>query len=112
VIHAVIENPIDAYGVVELAVRANFSNPSNPVFNTLTIGKSDSENNFRGGIKTEGAYEGIMTIHGNNYINGLLVEGGRLTLTGNNDFSGSIRFLSGQVTLQGANTYNGGNTFT
>lgn len=112
VIHAVIENPIDAYGVVELAVRANFSNPSNPVFNTLTIGKSNSQNNFRSGIKTEGAYEGIMTIHGNNYINGLLVEGGRLTLTGNNDFSGSIRFLSGQVTLQGANTYNGGNTFT
>jgi len=110
VIDAIITSPINALGVLELAVRAN-----NQVqeYNTLTLGDANSENKYLGGIKTEGTFDGIITINGQNEINGLFLEGGRMTLPHSNDFDGDIRVVGGSIlTLNGSNTYKGGSNFT
>lgn len=111
VINVTINNPIVAEGVVELAVNFN-SGLAIPEYNTLTLGTAASLNQYKGGIKTEGNFDGIITINGKNYINGLFMEGGRVTLTGQNNFNGTIRLLSGQLNLNAANTYNGSSNFT
>jgi uncharacterized delta-60 repeat protein len=111
ILNVEIKNAIDAYGVLELAVRGS-PGLSPAAFNTLTLGSVSSTNNYRGGIKTEGTYEGVITINGSNYINGLLLEGSRMTIQHDNDFSGPIRVVSGQLTLNGSNTYNQQPNFT
>ncbi|TDU71150.1 autotransporter-associated beta strand protein [Prosthecobacter fusiformis] len=110
-INVTIANPIDAYGLVELAVKSNTS-PNSSFTNTLTLGTQSSTNQFRGGIKTEGSYNGTILVNGNNYINGFLMEGSNFTLEHDNDFSGPIRIFGGTLTLNGSNTYNGSNLFT
>lgn len=107
-VHVTITNPIFAEGLLELAVRAT---PGLGQFNTLTLGDAASTNQFLGGLKTEGSFEGIVTVHGDNDIGGLLVEGGEVTLTGDNDFTSGIRMTSGLLTLSGANSFRGGQTF-
>lgn len=106
-----IDNPISAYGLVELAVRYN---PSVLENNLLTLGKDEnSANQYRGGLKTEGgAFGGIITINGKNYVNGLFLEGGRVTFNHENNFSGAIRMGSGtELNLMKENTYNGQSLF-
>lgn len=102
-----ITNPIDAYGVLELAVRG-----AGGFNNKLTLGTVASQNQYRGGIKTEGTYGGEILINGNNYINGLFMEAGLVTIPHDNNFSGTIRLIGGQLTLSGSNTYNGTPNFT
>ncbi|GAA5141542.1 hypothetical protein GCM10023213_25840 [Prosthecobacter algae] len=109
VVNVTITNPIYATGVVELAVRSNVGISE---FNSLVLGDEDSENYYGGGIKTEGTYDGKALIYGNNYVNGLFMEGGRVEFFGNNNFSSDIRILSGQLTLYGNNTYNNTSAFT
>lgn len=111
ILNVSITNAIDAYGVLELAVRGS-PTLGTPVFNTLTLGTVSSSNQYRGGIKTEGTYEGIITINGNNFINGLFLEGARVTIAHDNDFSSTMRIVGGQLTLNGSNTYNGQPNFT
>ncbi|MEN3941582.1 autotransporter-associated beta strand repeat-containing protein [Prosthecobacter sp. SYSU 5D2] len=106
-----ITNAIDAQGLLELAVRGSPNLP-NGEFNKLVLGTVSSTNSYRGGIKTEGTFEGMITINGNNFINGLLMEGARMTIAHDNDFSGPIRLQAGQLTLNGSNTYNGQPNFT
>lgn len=104
-----ITSPIYAEGVFELAVRGNVAAD---VFNNLTLGGAASTNYYGGGLKTEGSYEGIITVNGNNTVGGLLMEGSRVTFTGNNNFTGPLRVLSGQLTLNAANTYKGTGSFS
>lgn len=109
VVNVTITNPIYATGVVELAVR---SNAGINEFNSLTLGNAASENYYGGGIKTEGTYDGKAFIYGDNYVNGLFMEGGRVEFFGDNNFSSDIRILSGQLTLHGSNKYNNTSAFT
>ncbi|SKA80708.1 delta-60 repeat domain-containing protein [Prosthecobacter debontii] len=109
IVNVNILNPINAEGVVELAVRNNVNTGA---YNTLTLGSSTSRNYYGGGIKTEGGFNGVTNINGENYVNGLFMEGGIVTFSGNNDFDGAIRVLSGQLYLNGANTYKGQANFT
>jgi uncharacterized delta-60 repeat protein len=104
-----ILNPINAIGVLEVAVRAN---PSLLQFNSITLGSPTSTNTYRAGIKTEAGFEGDIIIRGNNSIGGIYSEGGNLTLEGNNDLTGPIRSVSGNIFISGTNTWKGGNTFT
>ncbi len=103
-----ITNPIHAVGLLELAVRAT---PGLGQFNVLTLGNGGSTNSYLGGLKTEGSFEGIVRVHGNNTIGGLLVEGGQFFMTGQNNFTSDIRVTAGTLTISGANTYQGGQTF-
>ena len=107
-VHVIITNPIQAEGVLELAVRAS---PGLDQFNTLTLGDASSTNNYLGGLKTEGTYNGRITIHGNNTIGGLLMDSAEVNLTGDNNFTDGIRMTAGTLTLGGNNTYQGGQTF-
>lgn len=109
VVNVTITNPIYATGVVELAVRSNVGISE---FNSLVLGDENSENHYGGGIKTEGTYDGKVMIYGDNYVNGLFMEGGRVEFFGDNNFSSNIRILSGQLTLYGNNTYNNTSAFT
>ena len=103
-----ITNPIDALGVLEVAVRANLSLGQS---NSITLGTPLSTNIYRAGIKTEALFEGSITIRGNNSIGGIFSEGGQLTIEGNNDFTAPIRSLTGDITISGTNTWRGGNVF-
>lgn len=103
-----ITNPINAIGVLELAVRANLSLGQS---NSITLGTPLSTNVYRAGIKTEALFEGAITIRGNNSIGGIFSEGGELTIEGNNDFTAPIRSLTGNITISGTNTWRGGNVF-
>lgn len=107
-VHVTITNPIQAEGVLELAVRAI---PGLGQFNTLTLGHAGSSNNYLGGLKTEGTYDGIIHIHGDNTIGGLLMDSAEINLTGDNNFTDGIRMNAGTLILGGANTYQGGQTF-
>jgi uncharacterized delta-60 repeat protein len=107
-VHVTITNPIFAEGLLELAVRAT---PGLGQFNTLTLGDVASTNRYLGGLKTEGSFEGLVSIRGNNEIGGLLVEGGEMAITGNNDFTSGIRLSTGVLTLSGANTFRGSQIF-
>ncbi len=107
-VNLTITNPINALGVLELAVRANTSLGQ---ANSITLGSPTSTNIYRAGIKTEAQFEGNITIRGNNTIGGIFSEGGRLTIEGNNDFTAPIRSLTGDITISGTNTWRGGNVF-
>lgn len=108
VVHVTITNPIYAEGVLELAPRANTGVGQ---FNTITLGTPASTNTFLSGIKSEGGFPGIINIHGNNTIGGLVLEGADMFLTGANDFTDGIRLLSGTLRVTGANTFQGGQSF-
>lgn len=107
-VNLTIANPIDALGVLELAVRANLALGQS---NSITLGTPTSTNVYRAGIKTEALFEGAITIRGNNTIGGIFSEGGRLTIEGNNDFTAPIRSVTGDITISGTNTWRGGNVF-
>ncbi|MCW0220039.1 MAG: autotransporter-associated beta strand repeat-containing protein, partial [Prosthecobacter sp.] len=109
IVKVTITNPIHAEGLLELAVRSNVPLGK---YNELTLGNASSNNIYAGGIKTEGSYDGIITINGNNNINGLFMEGADVILPNNNNFTGTIRILTGNLTLNGSNTYNGQPNFT
>lgn len=114
-VNLTINNAIHADGLVELAVRNNSSAVGGAVFNTLVLGdasKPNVGNYYGGGIKTEGGFEGLITINGKNYINGLFMEGAQVTLPHNNNFSGPIRLIGGTLNLNGINTYNGTSNFS
>ncbi len=111
-VNLTVTSPIQATGVVELAVRATPTFDGVGSFNTLNLGNNASTNNYGGGIKTEGGFDGNINIYGNNYVNGLFMEGAQVQFYGNNNFSGDIRVLSGDLTLSGSNTYNGTNSFS
>ncbi|MBB5038661.1 autotransporter-associated beta strand repeat-containing protein [Prosthecobacter dejongeii] len=111
-VNLTVTSPIQATGVVELAVRATPTFDGVGSFNTLNLGNNASTNNYGGGIKTEGGFDGNINIYGNNNVNGLFMEGARVQFYGNNNFSGDIRVLSGNLTLSGNNTYNGTNNFS
>lgn len=108
VVHVTITNPIYAEGVLELAPRANTGVGQ---FNTITLGTPASGNTFLSGIKSEGGFPGIINIHGNNTIGGLVLEGANMFLTGTNNFTDGIRLLSGTLRLTGANTFQEGQSF-
>jgi uncharacterized delta-60 repeat protein len=107
-VNLTITNPINALGVLELAVRANTSLGQ---ANSITLGSPTSSNIYRAGIKTEAQFEGNITIRGNNTIGGIFSEGGNLLIEGNNDFTAPIRSLTGDITISGTNTWRGGNVF-
>lgn len=107
-VNVAITNPIDALGVLELAVRANLSLGQ---YNSITLGTPLSTNTYRAGIKTEALFEGAITILGNNSIGGIFSEGGQLRIEGNNDFTAPIRSVAGNITISGTNTWRGGNVF-
>ncbi|HCN78610.1 MAG TPA: hypothetical protein DIT13_15625 [Verrucomicrobiales bacterium] len=108
IVHVNITNPLHAEGPLELAVRANANNGQS---NSITIGTPGGSNSFLSGIKTEGSFEGVINIHGNNTIGGLLMEGSTFNLTGDNDFTENIRVLGGTLNITGANTFKGGQDF-
>ncbi len=110
-INFTIANPINAIGVLELAVLANTG--LNPVqTNSIILGTPSSANTYRAGIKTEGSFEGLVVVRGNNTIGGIFSEGGKFVIEGNNDFTAPIRALIGDITLLGSNTWRGSGTFT
>ncbi|MBV6500212.1 MAG: hypothetical protein CJBNEKGG_02682 [Prosthecobacter sp.] len=110
-INFTIANPINAIGVLELAVLANTGlNPRQT--NSIILGTPSSTNTYRAGIKTEGSFEGLMVVRGNNSIGGIFSEGGRFVLEGNNDFTAPIRALIGDITILGSNTWRGDSNFT
>jgi uncharacterized delta-60 repeat protein len=110
-INFTIANPINAIGVLELAVLANTGlNPAQT--NSIILGTPSSTNTFRAGIKTEGSFEGLVVVRGNNSIGGIFSEGGKFILEGDNDFTAPIRALIGDITLLGSNTWRGSGTFT
>ena len=108
IVNLTIDNPINALGVLELAVR---SNTGAQQVNTLTLGTALSTNNYAAGIRTEALFEGTTTIRGNNTIGGLSQEGGNIFIEGNNNFTAPIRSLLGDITISGTNTWLGGNVF-
>jgi len=105
-INFTITNPINAIGMLELAVRANNGLIPGQT-NTITLGSVASANVYRAGIKTEAGFDGVMIIRGNNQIGGIFSEGGTLILDGNNDFSAPIRSGAGDITITGHNTWRG-----
>lgn len=110
-INFTIANPINATGVLELAVLSNGGlNP--PQTNSIILGTPSSTNTYRAGIKTEGGFEGLVVIRGNNSIGGIFSEAGKIVLEGNNDFTAPIRAQIGDVTILGSNTWRGSNDFT
>ncbi len=94
--------PINAQGTLELAVRG-----ANNFFNKLIIGDNSSANFFGGGIRTEGSYQGISEIRGDNTINGVYHEAGTLILTGNNTINNDVAITEGTMQLLGSNTFSG-----
>ncbi|MEQ1748024.1 MAG: autotransporter-associated beta strand repeat-containing protein, partial [Prosthecobacter sp.] len=110
IVNLTISNPINALGVLELAVRAGTGNAATQ-FNTLTLGTSLSTNTYAAGIRTEAGFEGRINLLGNNTIGGISQEGGRLFITGNNNFTAPIRSLLGDITINGTNTWLGTNEF-
>lgn len=105
-INFTITNPINAIGMLELAVRANNGLiPSQA--NSITLGTISSTNTYQAGIKTEAGFEGLMIIRGNNQIGGIFSEGGSLVLDGNNNFTAPIRSATGDITITGHNTWKG-----
>lgn len=110
-INFTIANPINAIGVLELGVLANTGlNPRQT--NSIILGTPSSTNTYRAGIKTEGSFEGLVVVRGNNSIGGIFSEGGKFILEGNNDFTAPIRALIGDITILGSNTWRGSGTFT
>ncbi|MES2595893.1 MAG: autotransporter-associated beta strand repeat-containing protein [Verrucomicrobiota bacterium] len=110
-VNLTITNPINAIGVLELAVRSSKDfNP--PQSNSITLGNESSSNVYRAGIKTEALFEGDMFIRGNNLIGGIFSEGGNLTVEGNNNFTASIRSLKGNIRINGNNTFRGSSTWS
>lgn len=110
-INFTIANPINAIGVLELAVLANTGlNPEQT--NSIILGTPSSTNTYRAGIKTEGSFEGLAVVRGNNSIGGIFSEGGKIILEGNNNFTAPIRALIGDITILGSNTWRGSGTFT
>lgn len=106
-----VNGPVNATGVLELAVRSD-PTPGVNTTSILNIGNSSSTNTYAGGIKTEGGFNGIMNIYGNNTVGGVLVESGTLNFLGNNNFTGlPMRLSAGVLTLSGSNTYNGSGNF-
>jgi|GEM_PF-1101409 len=105
-----INTPINAVGTLELAVRGN-PQPTGSTFSTLNLGLAGQTSNFAGGLKTEGTFEGIINVPGNNTIGGMLMEAARVNLSGNNNFTDVIRILGGELTVSGSNTWNGGTNF-
>ena len=111
IVNLTITNPINALGVLELAVRSATQK------NSLTLGQQAdgpipaSTNVYAGGIKTEAGFEGNITIFGNNSIGGIVQEGSNIFLKGNNDFTAPIRSLLGNITLDGTNTWFGKSVF-
>lgn len=99
-----ITNPINAIGMLELAVRANSGLGQR---NSVTLGSVGSANIYRAGIKTEAGFDGLMIIRGNNQIGGIFSEGGTLILDGDNDFTSPIRSATGDITITGHNTWKG-----
>ncbi len=108
IVNLTITNPINALGVLELAVR---SNTGVQQVNTLTLGTALSTNNYAAGIRTEALFEGTTTIRGNNTIGGLSQEGGNIFIEGNNNFTAPIRSLLGNITITGTNTWLGSSVF-
>lgn len=107
-VNLTITNPINAIGMLELAVRANSSLGQT---NSITLGGPGSSNTYRAGIKTEAGFDGQMIIRGNNLIGGLFSEGGNFVLDGNNTFTAPIRSTTGDITITGTNTWNGSGYF-
>lgn len=111
IVNLTITNPINAQGVLELAVRGVLQK------NTLVLGQLQdgvtpaSTNVYAGGIKTEAGFNGDITIYGNNSIGGIVQEGSNMLVKGNNDFTAPIRSILGNLTLDGANTWFGKNIF-
>lgn len=109
-INVTISNPINAIGVLELAVRSSPSLLPRQT-NTITLGTLSSTNTYRAGIKTEALFGGTIFVRGNNEIGGIFLEDGEFFLDGNNNFTSSIRALNGNITINGNNTWKGSSTW-
>jgi uncharacterized delta-60 repeat protein len=110
IVNLIISNPINALGVLELAVQAGTGNATTQ-FNTLTLGTALSTNTYAAGIRTEAGFEGRINLLGNNTIGGIAQEGGLLVIEGNNNFTAPIRSLRGDITINGTNTWLGTSEF-
>lgn len=109
-INVTISNPINAIGVLELAVRSSPSLLPRQT-NSITLGTLTSTNTYRAGIKTEALFGGSIFVRGNNEIGGIFLEDGEFFLEGNNNFTSSIRAINGNITINGNNTWNGSSTW-
>ena len=99
-----ILGPINATGVLELAVNGN---PGGGVLSTLNLGANGRSDTYSRGIFAVGPFDGIINILGNNTIGTIEMEGSTMTLTGNNTLTGNIRIDAGTLILDGSNTFSG-----
>lgn len=111
IVNLTITNPINAQGVLELAVRS-LSQKNTLVLGRLAAGGDPASTNvYAGGIKSEAGFNGDITILGNNVIGGINKEGSNMWLYGNNDFTAPIRSILGDLTIDGTNTWFGKSVF-
>ena len=99
-----IFGPINATGVLDLAVRGDSSISTT---STLNLGNASSTNTFTGGLFSVGPYDGTTNVLGNNTIGHIEVEAGTINITGDNTLTGNIRISAGGLVLNGNNTFSG-----
>lgn len=107
----VIESPIRALGVLELAVSGNGVNQ-----NRITLGRQGGANLYQAGLKMDNGFNGDVIVLGSNTIGGVYKQSGNLIIDGDasgggNNFTLPIRSTAGNLTLRGRNLWLGGSEF-